>query len=276
MIVLGLILLVAVVLVVRWHDRMMVLPSEWRNRAGRAPVMLSARLYLWYLALVLICGSAVGILVVGTGGRLAMRLLAATSPDAQGQITEAQEVVGDISFGGTMGFILFGGLPFGMAVAAAYVVLHRALPRGAVGGAALGLFLLIALGVISEPLRPENPDFGIVGPGWLAVAVFTLLALVTGASVAVSVARVSQFLPLPRWSALLFLPLAVLATAAGGRVLPVAILIGGAIIFVLVNRLIAWPSATAARVTTGLRVALVVTVLATLPRFLTDVASIVQ
>jgi hypothetical protein len=83
MIVLGLALLVAVVLLVRWHDQMMVLPSEWRNHAGRAPVMLLARLYLWYLALVLICGSAVGILVVGTGGRLAMRLLAATSPDAQ-------------------------------------------------------------------------------------------------------------------------------------------------------------------------------------------------
>jgi hypothetical protein len=55
-----------------------------------------------------------------------------------------------------------------------------------------------------------------------------------------------------------------------------AILIGGGIIFVLVNRLVAWPAATAARVTMGLRVALVVTVLATLPRFLTDVASIVQ
>ncbi len=45
-----------------------------------------------------------------------MRLLAATSPEAQGVLTEADQVVGDITLSGTVGFFVFAGLPFGLAV----------------------------------------------------------------------------------------------------------------------------------------------------------------
>ena len=42
-----------------------------------------------------------------------MRLLAITSPDAHGAITEAEATIGEITLGGTLGFVVFVGLPAG-------------------------------------------------------------------------------------------------------------------------------------------------------------------
>ena len=85
---------------------------RWSGRSFRAPdatVELSAteaaRRYVWYAAIVFMAGFGAGITVLGTGGRLAMRLLALTAgPAAQGRLTEADEVVGEITVGGTLGF----------------------------------------------------------------------------------------------------------------------------------------------------------------------------
>ena len=40
-----------------------------------------------------------------------MRLLAITSPDAHGAITEAEATIGEITLGGTLGFVVFSGSP---------------------------------------------------------------------------------------------------------------------------------------------------------------------
>src|SRR5918993_5666821 len=78
------------------------------------PVSLVVRRYLWYLAVALVSGAAAGILAAGAGGRLVMRLLAGTArAHAQGQTTEAQEIVGHIAIDGTIGFLVFTGLFFG-------------------------------------------------------------------------------------------------------------------------------------------------------------------
>ncbi len=59
-----------------------------------------------------------GFLVPGLGGRLFMRVLAATSGSgAQGRLTEADEVVGDITFDGSLGFVIFVGLVIPVAAA---------------------------------------------------------------------------------------------------------------------------------------------------------------
>jgi hypothetical protein len=47
---------------------------------------------------------------------------------------------------------------------------HRWLPAGWVGGLASGVLLLVVAGTRLEPLRRGNPDFDLVGPGWLSVA----------------------------------------------------------------------------------------------------------
>ena len=59
------------------------------------------RRYLWYLTLAISSGVGAGILAAGAGGRLVMRLLAVTAgPDAQGRVTEAEQVIGRITVDG--------------------------------------------------------------------------------------------------------------------------------------------------------------------------------
>src|SRR5215216_851785 len=78
------------------------------------PVSLVVRRYLWYLAVALLAGAAAGILAAGAGGRLVMRLLAVTAgADAQGQITEADQLVGRITVDGTLDYTVTTGLFFG-------------------------------------------------------------------------------------------------------------------------------------------------------------------
>jgi len=161
------------------------------------PVSLVVRRYLWYLAVALLSGAAAGILAAGAGGRLVMRLLAVTAGvDAQGQITEAQEIVGRITIDGTIGFVVFTGLLFGPVSAAAYLLLRRWLPAGRAGGLAFGALLLVVAGTRLEPLRRSNPDFDLVGPGWVSVVAFTVLVVFHGMLVAALAGRLSRAVPL--------------------------------------------------------------------------------
>ena len=82
--------------------------------------------------------------VAGAAGRLIMRVLALTSPpSADGQITEAQEVVGEISVGGALSLFAFGGAITGVLATAVYVVLYRWLPSGHARGVAFGALTLV-------------------------------------------------------------------------------------------------------------------------------------
>jgi hypothetical protein len=166
---------------------------------GHAPSDV-ARRYVWYLAVVVVAGLGAGLLVAGAGGRLMMRLLAATSPEeAQGRLTEADEVVGQITVDGTIGFVAFTGLFFGLATGAAYLLVRPWLPSGRLGGFAFGGLLLVAAGTRVEPLRGDNPDFDVVGPAWLSLLGFGVLVVAHGAVVAAVAARYASTLPLLAW-----------------------------------------------------------------------------
>ena len=125
-------------------------------------------------------GGVAGVLVAGAGGRLVMRLLALTSSEVDGSFTEAGETVGDISVDGTLGLILFGGVPAGLLSGLLYALARPALPPGRVGGLALGVMLLVLVGTRIDPMRSDNFDFGLLGPPWLAILAFTVLALLQG------------------------------------------------------------------------------------------------
>ena len=90
----GALLLTGLVLGVRWQGQGFQSPPPIDGpSAGEV-----ARRFVWYFSLVLIGGIGAGVCVIGAGGRLAMRLLAVTAGDpAQGRITEAEEVVGEIT-----------------------------------------------------------------------------------------------------------------------------------------------------------------------------------
>jgi hypothetical protein len=206
-------------------------PDDDTVPADRPPVSLVVRRYLWYLTLAISAGVGAGILAAGAGGRLAMRLLAVTAgPTAQGRITEADQVVGRISAEGTLGFIVFTGLFFGATSGAAYLLLRRWLPGGRTGGVAFGALLLVLAGTRLEPLRPGNPDFDLVGPGWVSVAAFAALVLFHGMLLAALAGRLSRAVPLlaltPR-AIIAHVPLLLLAL---GSVALVAAIVGVAVV----------------------------------------------
>jgi hypothetical protein len=192
MAVCGLLVLLALAVVLRWGGLEIQSP-ESEPEDGPSSVALH---YLWYVTVAVVSGLGAGILMAGAGGRLAMRLLAATAGDAaQGRTTEADEIVGRISTDGTIGFIIFIGLFFGLVTGALYLLVKRWLPGGRLGGLTFGALLLLGAAPRVDPLRAENPDFDIVGPGWLAVVAFGALVLSHGMLVAALAGRYSRVLP---------------------------------------------------------------------------------
>ena len=205
MTVMGLLLVVGVVVTLRWGG---IAYRPWDPEAGdgtgpaaAAPalppsVRTVALRYLRGVAIALVAGFWAGALVTGPAVRLIMRLLAVTAgDDAQGGITEADEVVGEIDLGGTIGLYIFGGLLPGLLSGAIYVLVRRWLPAGMLGGVVFGALHLVIAATRLDPLRPENPDFDLVGPGWLSVTTFGLACVFHGMAVAAIANRYSTELP---------------------------------------------------------------------------------
>ena len=205
MLVLGALLIVGVTLTLRWADTAYEPWSPGDRGAGgavqpggRPPLRTVALGYLRGVAIALVGGFWAGALVTGPAVRLIMRLLAATAGDgAQGLLTEADEVVGNIDLGGTIGLYLFGGILPGLLSAALYLLVRRWLPAGRLGGLAFGALHLVVAATRIDPLRPGNPDFDLVGPGWLAVLTFSLAAILHGMAVVAIVNRYSTRFPAP-------------------------------------------------------------------------------
>jgi len=123
-----------------------------------------------------LAGAIAGLIAGGIGSRLAMRILALTSPRAQGSITEAEEVVGRMTLEGTL-FLLVAGAVLGVAGGLAYVAVRRWLPiRGT--GLVFGLLVLAVSGRLL--VNPDNIDFVILDPTWLAITMFASLPILFG------------------------------------------------------------------------------------------------
>lgn len=277
MLVCGALLLAGVVVALGWGGERLLAPEGRlaQLEAAAAPSRREAlRLYAWWATVLVVTGTATGVLVTGAGGRLAMRLLAATSPQSTGRITEAQEVIGRISPEGTLAYLIFGALPFAFASAVLYLLVAPWLPRGRAAGPCFGVVLLITVAPFVDPLRADNIDFDRVGPGWLSVLVFAALALLQGAALAAIGGRVSRSLPL----------LSRRTAAAGAPLLlavvlvPVGVVLAvGAAVVAAAPRLLPWfLAARASRIGVAVgRIVLGVAVLAALPAFVAAVASIV-
>lgn len=140
-------------------------------------------------------GIIAGVLVAGLGGRLMMRVLAATSGDsAQGLVTEAKETVGEVTVAGSVGFVVFNGIFFGMIGGVGYLLVRRWLPsRPWLGGLIYGIALL-GLAPL-DALNPDNSDFAILHPSWLAVLLVACLFPLYGMTTASVVERLNRTWP---------------------------------------------------------------------------------
>lgn len=90
-----------------WPANDLAVPTRHKGSAAR----LAGLAYLRTATVAVVGGIWAGALFTGPAVRLIMRLLAATAGnDAQGKLTEADEVVGAIDLEGTFGLFVFGGL----------------------------------------------------------------------------------------------------------------------------------------------------------------------
>lgn len=122
-----------------------------------------------------------GILVLGVGGRLAMRLSGAmalaSDPATRFMRTGDGFQVGRITIDGTVGLVIFGGV-FGSIVAAAFWALlkdrlptERQLLWAGIAAAAIGGNFLV---------HADNIDFVILQPVWVNVVLYPVLAGAAG------------------------------------------------------------------------------------------------
>lgn len=241
--------------------------SEGQNRALQR--------YLWWANLACFAAAVSALLIAWPGGRLVMRVLAMTSPaSAQGQTTEAQATVGVPSLQGTLELLLIGGLPAGFIASLIFLLIHRLLPSGRLGGPLAGLTGLLVLGAFLDPFRVNNIDFRIVGPGWLSVVLFTILAVLVGALAAAAAGWYSQRLPMPSGQAgKAYIPL-----VAGLVFLPAAVLIAvGALMVMIWSAVVPNPHSWASPRYKWAGMALLgLAVLSTLPAFIGSINFIIS
>lgn len=223
MVVMGALLVFGVAVTVRWGGTGY---RAWDRGPGARAVALR---YLRGTAVGVVAGFWTGLLVTGPAIRLIMRLLAVTAgDDAQGRITEADEVVGSIDVDGTVALILFSAVLPGLLSGVIYVAGHRWLPAGRLAGVTFGGLHLVVAATRLDPLRPGNPDFDLVGPGWLAVLTFGLAAILHGMAIAAIANRYSAALPPEAGTR------AAWARALAPLVLPALLLVAGVVLLAAV------------------------------------------
>jgi hypothetical protein len=237
-----------------------------------------------------------GLLIVGLGGRLFMRIAALIDPSSVGSLTSNGNRIGDITVGGTLGFVVFFGLGFGAYGAVLWVAVSQWIPgRGASRALGSGA---IAVGLASFfVVRPDERDFRVLEPPGASVAILIAIVAVLGAVIALTDDRLRRRLPttdpaspwVPGYLALFGLGLLVAPVLVGayfshgeaGTFEP-PIAVGAALVVVEVTTAIWW----AIRVRDGrnrpptamvmvARCALLIAVVVGLLRLLTDVSAIV-
>ena len=73
-------------------------------------------------AMGLLSGAVAGVIVGGIGSRIVMRILAVVNNELSGIPTENGNIVGEITVGGTLGLLIFGGIFAGIIGGLSYAV----------------------------------------------------------------------------------------------------------------------------------------------------------
>ena len=134
-------------------------------------------------AIAVFAGFLSGVVTLGVGCRLAMRIVALMASDAdQGTLTDATETVGDITVAGTIFLLLLGGAA-GTFGGILYAATRRRLEwAGRWRGVIFGIGALVVLA--STLVVSDNPDFARFGTPIVNVAMFGSLFVLFGVVIA--------------------------------------------------------------------------------------------
>jgi hypothetical protein len=135
-----------------------------------------------------------GLVVVGIGGRIFMRVAAQIDPSSVGSLTSNGNRVGEITAGGTLGFVVFAGFLFGAYAAVLWVTVSPWLPgRGVIRALASGA-VAVALGSFFV-IRADERDFRVLDPPSASIAMLVVIVAVLGAVIALTDDRFGRRLP---------------------------------------------------------------------------------
>jgi hypothetical protein len=126
-----------------------------------------------------LAGTLAGVLFLGLGARIVMRISALLNPEAEGAITDNENIVGEITLAGTLELIIFAGLAGGLAVGTVWVLVRDWLPRNPVSRPLLAALLTACAGSFAV-IAAHNEDFQILDPPELHIVMFVLLLALTG------------------------------------------------------------------------------------------------
>jgi hypothetical protein len=144
-----------------------------------------------------LAGLIVGLVVGGIGGRLLMRIAAVLEPRAAGLRTENGNVIGAITFEGTLALLVFGGLLSGVIIGALWVVIRPWLPDQPVQRALVAIPICIAMGT-TLLIQGTNPDFIILRRNLVVVAALVGLVALVGPSMVLAESVLDRLLPVVR------------------------------------------------------------------------------
>lgn len=144
-----------------------------------------------------LAGLLVGIVVGGIGGRLLMRGAALLEPKAAGLRTENDNVIGSITFDGTLALLIFSGLLTGVIIGSLWVVIRPWLPRRPVLRALVAIPIAVAMGT-TLLIQDTNPDFIILRRNLVVVAALVALVALTGPSMVLAEFVLDRLLPVVR------------------------------------------------------------------------------
>jgi hypothetical protein len=140
-----------------------------------------------------------------------MRISALADPGAEGLLTESGNRVGNVSAGGTIELVIFGGVLGGIFAGIAWVMVRTWLERLGAFRPAGAAAVAVAAGSVFA-LNPENRDFEFLDPAWLNVTMFVVLLALVGAGVSVTDSWLHDHLPAARgWNSAIYGSLVVLA-----------------------------------------------------------------
>jgi hypothetical protein len=143
-----------------------------------------------------LAGLIVGVVVLGLGGRIVMRLAAVIDPASVGRRTENGNRIGDITLEGTAVLIIFGGLLVGAAASVVWIAIQEWIPGRPGVRALLAMPIAVALTGF-QLVRPENHDFRIMAPVGPILVLLLALVAIAGFAFAVVDGWLDRRLPKP-------------------------------------------------------------------------------